>query len=353
MTVLPTVRAIRYVAPLREGGSLPGLMEADDEGTYVVKYRGAGQGPKALVAEVVAGEIGRALGLPVPEAVLLGARHRPSPAWRWTTRSATCCATSEGLNYALDYLPGSITYDPLVPPAPEASSPPTSSGSTPSSPTSTAPRATPTCSSGTAASGSSTTVPRSTSTTTGASRLERGDDPFRARAAARAAALRAGSGRGRCRRARGRFSRGGRSRRSWPACPRCWLARRVTVAKRPRLGARALRRLPDRAARGLRGVRGGGGSCRALLRYDYAVVRVVPDVARGEFVNAGVILFAKSHQTLLARVALDEARLLALATRRGPRGRARASRCRSNASVPVERRPDRTATSPSPSASTG
>ena len=117
--MLPTVRAVRYVAPLREGGSLPGLMEADDEGTYVVKYRGAGQGPKALVAELLAGEIGRALGLPVPEAVLIdvdlrlrapGDRLRDrSPAAHQrrasTTRSTTC--------------PGSITYDPLVPPAPD------------------------------------------------------------------------------------------------------------------------------------------------------------------------------------------------------------------------------------------
>ena len=66
-----TVAATRYVTPLREGGSLPGLMEADDDGLYVVKYHGAGQGPKALVAELVAGELGRALGLPVPEIVLV------------------------------------------------------------------------------------------------------------------------------------------------------------------------------------------------------------------------------------------------------------------------------------------
>jgi hypothetical protein len=116
--MLPTVRALRYVAPLREGGSLPGLMEADDEGTYVVKYRGAGQGPKALVAELLAGEIGRALGLPVPEAVLLDldpafARLEPDYEIRHLLDA------SEGLNYALDYLPGSITYDPLVPPAPQ------------------------------------------------------------------------------------------------------------------------------------------------------------------------------------------------------------------------------------------
>lgn len=116
--LLPTVRAVRYVAPLREGGSLPGLMEADDDGTYVVKYRGAGQGAKALVAEVLAGEIGRALGLPVPDAVLLDldpafARLEPDYEIGHLLRA------SEGLNYALDYLPGSITYDLLVPPEPD------------------------------------------------------------------------------------------------------------------------------------------------------------------------------------------------------------------------------------------
>ena len=65
------VRAIRYVTPFREGGSLPGLVEADDDGLYVVKFRGAAQGPRALVAEIIAGELGRALGLPVPEIVLV------------------------------------------------------------------------------------------------------------------------------------------------------------------------------------------------------------------------------------------------------------------------------------------
>ena len=65
-----TVTATRYVTPLREGGSLPAIVEADDDGLYVLKFRGAGQGPKALIAELVAGEIGRALGLLVPEIVL-------------------------------------------------------------------------------------------------------------------------------------------------------------------------------------------------------------------------------------------------------------------------------------------
>src|ERR671932_637510 len=71
MQSVRTVVATRYVTPLREGGSLPGLMEADDFGTYVVKFRGAGQGPKALIAEVISGELGRRLGLPVPELVLI------------------------------------------------------------------------------------------------------------------------------------------------------------------------------------------------------------------------------------------------------------------------------------------
>ena len=67
--MIRTVAATRYVTPLREGGSLPGLVEADDDGLYVVKFRGAGQGPKALVAELVAGELARAIGLSVPEIV--------------------------------------------------------------------------------------------------------------------------------------------------------------------------------------------------------------------------------------------------------------------------------------------
>src|SRR5690242_21441005 len=81
---LRTVVATRYVTPLREGGSLPAIIEADDQGMYVLKFRGAGQGPKALIAELVAGEIARALGLPVPEIVFVEldaelARTEPDP----------------------------------------------------------------------------------------------------------------------------------------------------------------------------------------------------------------------------------------------------------------------------------
>jgi hypothetical protein len=118
-----TVAATRYVTPLREGGSLPAIVEADDSGLYVVKWRGAGQGKKALVAELVAGELARAAGLRVPELVRVevdGAlgRNEPDPEIRELLRA------SEGLNLGLDYLPGSITFDPVAgpPPLPEEAS---------------------------------------------------------------------------------------------------------------------------------------------------------------------------------------------------------------------------------------
>jgi hypothetical protein len=103
----------RYVTPLREGGSLPAIVEADDDGLYVLKFRGAGQGARALVAELVSGEIARALGLPVPELVFAEleadlARTEPDPEIHALIRS------SAGLNLALDYLPGSVTFDPVV-----------------------------------------------------------------------------------------------------------------------------------------------------------------------------------------------------------------------------------------------
>src|SRR5580704_17593372 len=109
-SMLRTVHATRYVLPLREGGSLPAVVEADDLGLYVVKFRGAGQGLLALVAELVAGEIGRALGLQVPELVFaevdaaLG-RNDPDAEIRHLLKA------SVGLNLALDYLPGSTTFD--------------------------------------------------------------------------------------------------------------------------------------------------------------------------------------------------------------------------------------------------
>ena len=113
--MLRTITATRYVTPLREGGSLPALVEADDDGLYVLKFRGAGQGPKALVAELIAGELARACGLNLPEIVLMEldpelARTEPDPEIQDLIRA------SAGLNLALDYLPGAVTYDPLLQP---------------------------------------------------------------------------------------------------------------------------------------------------------------------------------------------------------------------------------------------
>jgi hypothetical protein len=102
----------RYVTPLREGGSLPAIVEADDDGLYVLKFRGAGQGTKALIAELVAGELGRALGLPVPEIVLMEldpVLGRSEPDYE----IQSLIKASVGLNLGLDYLPGALAFNPL------------------------------------------------------------------------------------------------------------------------------------------------------------------------------------------------------------------------------------------------
>jgi hypothetical protein len=108
--MLRTVRATRYVTPFREGGSLPALVEADDLGLYVLKFYGAGQGPLALAAEIIAGEIGRALGLRVPELVLMEVdpalgRNEPDEEIRDLLQA------SPGLNLGMDFLPGSAMFD--------------------------------------------------------------------------------------------------------------------------------------------------------------------------------------------------------------------------------------------------
>ncbi len=120
MTAVRMVTATRYVTPLREGGSLPAIVEADDDGLYVLKFRGAGQGQRALIAELVAGELGRALGLPVPEVVFVEldpVLGRSEPDFE----IKALIEASPGLNLALDYLPGSLDYNPLLvpPPGPE------------------------------------------------------------------------------------------------------------------------------------------------------------------------------------------------------------------------------------------
>lgn len=114
-----SVQVMRYVTPLREGGSLPAIVEADDSFSYVLKFRGAGQGKKALIAELIGGELARALGLRVPELVLMHlddsfARMEPDEEIQDLLRF------SVGLNLGLHYLSGAITYDPLVSVAGEA-----------------------------------------------------------------------------------------------------------------------------------------------------------------------------------------------------------------------------------------
>jgi hypothetical protein len=118
-TALPEIAAIRYVAALREGGSMPGLVEADDDGLYVLKFRGAGQGPLALVAEVIACELARALGFRVPQLALLGldpvlGRAEPDP------EIQELIFASGGLNVGVDFLPGALAYTPGGPVQPDA-----------------------------------------------------------------------------------------------------------------------------------------------------------------------------------------------------------------------------------------
>jgi hypothetical protein len=110
---LRRVTATRYVTPLREGGSLPGLVEADDDGLYVLKFRGAGQGPAALVAEVLAGELARALDLPVPELVLAEvdpALSRAEP----DVEIQELAEASAGTNLGVDFLPGALPFTPAA-----------------------------------------------------------------------------------------------------------------------------------------------------------------------------------------------------------------------------------------------
>jgi hypothetical protein len=116
--MLRTVIATRYVTPLREGGSVPALVEADDDGLYVVKLLGAGHGRKALVAELLAGELARHLGLPVPDLVLVeldAALAKAEP----DGEIQDLLERSAGTNVGLDFLPGALAFAPAIGPAPE------------------------------------------------------------------------------------------------------------------------------------------------------------------------------------------------------------------------------------------
>lgn len=115
---LPRIEATRYVMALREGGSLPGLVEGSDDGLYVVKFRGAGQGAKALLAEIVAGELARELGLAIPDLVLVDldpalARAEPDQ------EIQDLLAASAGVNLGVDFLPGALPFSPVAGPLPD------------------------------------------------------------------------------------------------------------------------------------------------------------------------------------------------------------------------------------------
>ena len=151
MPVIQTVAVTRYVTPLREGGSLPGIVEGDDLGTYVCKFRGAGQGLRVLVAEVIVGELARRIGLRTPQLVALDldpeiARYEADE------EVQDLLNRSPGLNLGVDFLPGAFGYDgELARPVPR--SPPRCCGWTRSPRTSTGPGATRTCWCGTATCG--------------------------------------------------------------------------------------------------------------------------------------------------------------------------------------------------------
>lgn len=116
--MLELTRATRYVTPLREGGSLPGIVEADDLGTYVAKFRGAGQGLKVLVAEVIVGELARGLGIPTPRLVVLDV---PAAIAKYEADEEVqdLLTASVGRNLGVDFLPGAFGYDGSRPPDPQ------------------------------------------------------------------------------------------------------------------------------------------------------------------------------------------------------------------------------------------
>ena len=298
--------ATRYVTPLREGGSLPGLVEADDDGLYVLKFRGAGQGIKALVAEVIAGELARALGLAVPEIVVmevdpaLGAAEPDPEIQELITGSA-------GANIALDFLPGALPYTPAAGFQPTAELAAevvwldalvSNVDRTPAQP-----------------------EPARLARPAVADRPRRGAllPPPRLGSRGRRGAPVRGHRRPRAA-ARGRHPILGRGRAARGALDARGIHAQRSVRCRP-VGRRgAVRGVPDPPPRGAARVRGGGraGAPRPKAGghgepFQYAIVRVVPRVERGECMNVGVVFFCRPRRYLAARIALDEARLAAFA----------------------------------------
>ncbi len=117
MSTLRRVRATRYVVPLREGGSLPGIVEGEDLGTYVCKFRGAGQGPRVLVAEIIVGELARALGIATPELVTVELEQAIAR-YEADEEVQDLLTASLGTNLGIDFLPGAFGYDVAAQPDP-------------------------------------------------------------------------------------------------------------------------------------------------------------------------------------------------------------------------------------------
>ena len=116
--MLPQVTATRYVTPLKEGGSLPGIVEASDDGTYVMKFRGAGQGLKVLVAEVIVAGLARAIDVPVPDLAVIALDERIAK-YEADEEVQDLLTASVGSNLGVDFLPGSLGYDGSQPPSPD------------------------------------------------------------------------------------------------------------------------------------------------------------------------------------------------------------------------------------------
>ena len=325
--MLKEVTATRYVTPLREGGSLPGLVEADDLGTYVMKFTGAGQGRKTLVAEVICGELARRLGLRVPGLVTLAARPGARVSASPTRRSRSCSRPAAALNLGMDFLSGSLGFDPL---AFEVS--PTEAGRVvwfdaldqQRRPVLAQPQ--------------HADVARRPV----AHRPRRHDDlaPQLARRRGlrrqavrrlrpRARAVRPGHRRGR-RRTGARWSPRNCSPRSPPRSPTSGWRTSPASTRRTRCGGPTRQPLLARAAviherdqgrskcnrAAHRASRAGEGDGERDV-FEYALLRVVPRIERGECFNAGVLVYCRAKSFVGARTHLDEAQ----AAGAGPRGR--------------------------------
>ena len=277
-----TVTATRYVAPLREGGSMPGLVEADDDGLYVLKFRGAGQGPLALVAEVVGGELARALGLLMPELVLIDldpvlGHAEPDP------EIQELIDASAGVNLGVDFLPGALPFAAAI------------DGVDP---------------------GWAADVVWLDALITNVDRTPR--NPNLLSWHGRVWLIDHGAALYRQHAADDLATEAGRPFapiRDHVLLPHAGSIADAHERLAPKLDAAAVDAVVGAIPQAWLSGRPRARPRRpALAReaFQYAVLQVVPRVERGERINAGVVLFSRRHRFLAARVGLDRARLAAL-----------------------------------------